>query len=220
MTQNAEITPRDAEKMRACALEPERLRGCGVREYGFGERVIAEGAPFGSLFVVTDGRAKVCVGAPSGKSLVLCFYVSSGLLGEAELFSGSHTGQTTVTALDSFRCVEIPVETNRRYLTENGEFAAWAAAALAGKLLQSTRRAAEWALCTAETRVCRYIASAAYNGVFRDVMTNAASSAGVSYRHLYRIVGELCRAGVLKKTDSGYIIADAQALQRRCLFEK
>ena len=99
MTQNAEITPRDAEKMRACALEPERLRGCDVREYGFGERVIAEGAPFGSLFVVTGGRAKVCVGASNGKSLVLCFYVSSGLLGEAELFSGSRTGQTTVTAL-------------------------------------------------------------------------------------------------------------------------
>ena len=150
----------------------------------------------------------------------MCFYVSSGLLGEAELFSGSRTGQTTVTALDSFRCVEIPVDVNRQYLAENGEFAAWAAAALAGKLLQSTRRAAEWALCTAETRVCRYIASAACSGVFRDIMTDAASSAGVSYRHLYRIVGELCRAGVLEKTDSGYAVADARALRERCLFEK
>ena len=68
----------------------------------------------------------------------------------------------------------------------------------------------------AEIRLCRYILDAADKLWFRDIMTDVACSVGVSYRHLYRMMGTLCREGILDKTASGYRICKPDVLAERC----
>ena len=215
MKNSESLTKQDKAVLQSYGMEFEKLTNCKVHTYGFGERVVSEGFPNEFLFLVTGGRAKVGVSTPNGKNIILCFYISTGLMGEAEYFSGSETGCTTVTVLENLRCILIPIRENKTYLDSNLAFTRVAAAALAGKLLQRANNVIENTLYTAEMRLCRYILDASEGNRFRDVMTDVAYSVGISYRHLYRVIGALCRDGILKKDQTGYRICDREKLQER-----
>lgn len=210
------VTEQDRARMKAYGLDPEKLRGCSVRTYYFGEQVITEGQPIDHIFLVTDGKAKVGTMAPNGKNLILCFYVCRGLLGDLELCSDTSLGNSTVTALIQFRCVAIPTDCNRDYLFGNLAFIRTAAFELSKKLRQHTEGIVANTFYPAEIRLCRYILDAADKLWFRDIMTDVACSVGVSYRHLYRMMGTLCREGILEKTASGYRICKPDVLAERC----
>ncbi len=218
MKETQALSPQDIAILHRHGLDAQALHGCTVREYAFGERVVTEGMPLDCLFAVTAGKAKVGITAPNGKNLIMCFYVSDGLIGEAEFFAGSALANTTVVALGPFRCIAVPVPRNRDWLAHSLPFAHTAAAALAQKL-QVADSAVTAALFTAEVRLSRYILGAAEGGVFRDVMTDVACSVGISYRHLYRTLAALCADGILEKTPAGYRILDSNALQARALAE-
>lgn len=210
-----ELTEMEAAVIRRYGLSPEKLCGCSARTYAFGETVLSEGLQNDWLFLVVSRKAKVGAAAPNGKNLILYFYISDGLIGEAELFSDMPVGSTSVTALENFRCIAVPTEPNREYLTGNPAFTRSAAAELAQKLIRSTDRVVEATLYSSEVRLCRYILAASQGRCFRDIMTDVAYSIGISYRHLYRTIGTLCRDGILEKTDAGYRICDLKELNRR-----
>ena len=211
MKETQALSPQDIAILHQHGLDAQALHGCTVREYAFGERVVTEGMPLDYLFAVTAGKVKVGITAPNGKNLIMCFYVSDGLIGEAEFFAGCTPANTTVVALGPFRCVAVPVPRNRDWLAHSLPFA-HTAAALAQKLHVADSAVAA-ALYPAEVRLSRYILGAAESGVFRDVMTDVACSVGISYRHLYRTLAALCADGVLEK------ILDPNALQARALAE-
>ncbi len=215
MKESFEITVEHMARMKEYGLESRFLKGCSVVSYDFGERIIREGSVSGRLLVVTRGKAKVGLSSPDGGSLILCFYLSSGILGEVELFLGEDDkgDQNTVTALDDFECISIPVTLNRDYLMSNLQFVQSCAYELSRKLQRSSQTVIENTLYSSRTRLCRYILGAEERGVFRDIMTDTAASVGTSYRHLYRMMGELCTEGILEKRPSGYIILDYRRLK-------
>ena len=212
------IHPSEAALMQHYGLEAAKLRNCSVRSYTFGEKVVSEDISDGYLFLVLEGKAKVSLSSPGGEHLILCFYISEGLMGEVEFFSQTPVGSTTVTALDGFRCIAIPTDCNKEYLNHNLAFTHIAAAELSDKLMRSSMNVVERTLYSSEVRLCRYILSTSVNHHFRDIMTDVACSVGVSYRHLYRMMQTLCDNGILKKTDSGYQILDFEELTRRCQY--
>lgn len=213
MKESFRLTTDDQHILQQYGISCNHLINCSTRTYTFGEIIISEGKENGYLFLVTHGKAKVGKLAPNGKNLILCFYVSDGLMGELELFTDQAAGSTTVTALDSFRCIAIPLSCNYSYLTGNLAFTRIAASDLARKLMRSSTNVLESSLYTAEIRLCRYIINAEEHGCFHDVMTDVAYSVGISYRHLYRMMGVLCQRGILKKTDSGYQILSMKKLR-------
>lgn len=163
--------------------------------------------------MIIEGRAKVGVAAPNGKNLIICFYISDGLIGEVEYYSNTNIGCTTVTALGKLACVAIPVSENRSYLDNNLDFSRIAAIALADKLAKQTINAVENTLYSAKTRLCRYILEVSVNNYFRDIMTDVAYSVGVSYRHLYRMMSQLCDEGIMEKDAAGYHICKLDKLK-------
>lgn len=215
MKETFELTKMEAAVIRRYGLSPEKLCGCSLRSYAFGEIILSEGLQNDYLFLVVSGTAKVGAAAPNGKNLILYFYISDGLIGEAELFSDAPVVSTSVIALENFRCIAAPAEPNREYLTSNPVFTRNAAAELARKLIRCTDRVVEATLYSSEVRLCRYILAASQGPYFRDIMTDVAYSVGISYRHLYRTIGTLCRDGILEKTDAGYRICDLKELNRR-----
>lgn len=205
----------DRMVMKRYGIEPEKLTGCSVCTYSFGEKVISEGEKSGKLFIVTKGKAKVGITAPNGKDLVLCFYLSDGLVGELEMFCKTETDTTSVTAMGTLHCISIPIACNFEYLDNNLPFVKTAASELAKKLLRSSNNVVENTLYTAEIRLCQYILATSDNGYFRDIMTDVAYSIGTSYRHLFRMMSVLCKEWILKKTDTGYKIMNVDWLEKR-----
>lgn len=116
------LEKRDLMILQQYGLDKNKLYNCSIRTYYFSERVITEGIRCENLIIVTDGKAKVGTMTPNGKNLILCFYISSGILGDLELMIDSGLGSSTVTALNDLRCICIPVEENKQYLLNNLQF--------------------------------------------------------------------------------------------------
>lgn len=213
MRKRSQLSEVHYQIIRKYGLEPEKLKNCIVCSYDFGDLVVKEDREIDYLFLIIEGRAKVGVAAPNGKNLIICFYISDGLIGEVEYYSNTNIGCTTVTALGKLDCVAIPAAENRSYLNNNLEFSRIAATALADKLARQTINVVENTLYSAKTRLCRYILDVSVNNYFRDIMMDVAYSVGVSYRHLYRMMSQLCDEGIIEKDVVGYHICKLDKLK-------
>ena len=180
-----------------------------------GEMILREGEEISRLALVMHGRSKVCRTAANGKSLILFYYVSGGMIGEVELMGGKKTATASVVALSAFECVAVRYRHCLEQMKTNTVFLSKVGTALAGKLMRSSDSFASAALCSGEQRLCAYILQTANKDVFSDVLTDVSCSVGMSYRHVFRLLGRLCGEGVLKKQGGGYVIARWDALVRR-----
>lgn len=196
-------------------LDSQQLKDISIKTYPFGKTILHEGDICDVLIIVVSGKAKVGKTAPNGKDLILCFYVEDGMIGDMELFSKTNIVSSSVTVIDELTCIVIPVEENKDYLMNSLEFVRIAANEMSRKLYTSAESVVENTLYTAEIRLCRYILSAQVKGTFRDIMKDVAYSVGISYRHLYRMMGKLCKEGILEKKESGYKILDLEGLKKK-----
>ena len=178
-----------------------------------GETIITEGEEISRVLIMIRGRAKICRDAPNGKSLILCWYISQGVIGEIELLAGHALATATVIAISEVECVALGFSLCSKELERNITFSNCLCKLLAEKLAESSINLSSSALYTAEQRLCSYILQAASDrGLFCDVLTDVACSIGVSYRHLLRMLVQLCERGILEKRESGYKIQNKEIL--------
>lgn len=203
------------EILKQYGLEERKLRGIACVQYEQGETIMEEGTPLKSLMIISRGEIRVSTDAANGKNLILCYYVSSGILGDMEFLTDHPDVYNQVSAeADDVEVIDIPFEMNRQYLMNSLSFIRTLAKGTAEKLVQSSRDYAENALLSAEQRLSRYILHASHHGRFSEVMTDVAMSIGISYRHMYRILNDLCQKKILQKETWGYAILDEQALRK------
>ena len=125
----------------------------------------------------------------------------------------------SVIALSDFECIAIPYHICQRERQTNLVFMDKLAALLAQNLADSSADYAAASLNSGEQRLCSYILRASYQDVFRDVLTDVACSIGMSYRHMFRLLGQLCTDGILEKRKEGYYIAQPKALSAKAKNE-
>ncbi len=213
--ETAALNPAGIRALNAYDLNPDLLSGCRLHRYFSGETIFRQGCALETLLFVIRGTAKVCLNARNGRNLILCYYASEGMLGDVEFATGESAATTTVIAVTDFLCAAVPLLENAELLKGNLAFMNRVAEGLSRKLLRSCDAHVASALYTSEQRICSYILMARQNGWFREYLTDAAQTVGVSYRHVLRIMNALCEAGILGKTDSGYKIENMKALQNR-----
>ena len=203
----------------AYGLDEAMLRGCRVEQYEDGEFLFVQGTPLDAIRIVFDGTAKLSIQTQSGKSLILCYYISDGILGDMELMKGGAVATTTVIAASRLWCVAIPLEANEAYLRSSVPFLNCVGRELSEKLMKSSDAHTASALYSSEARLCAYLLMIAQQDALRENLTDVAQAVGISYRHVFRIMHKLCDDGALERTDAGYRIADRQLLQRRAYAE-
>ena len=207
------------EKLREYGLSDVPPDSCACLHFSSGEELLRAGEPIFWIFFAISGNAKVCNTAPNGKSLILCYYISQGMMGEVELMTRNETSTTTVVAVTDFECVAVSYHTCIAELKSNAIFLNKIGTALAEKLLTSSENYTLAALCSGEQRLCSYILQTSPHNLFRDSLTDVSSSVGLSYRHMFRLLGQLCQEQVLEKRDSGYYILNPGELARRSHLE-
>jgi len=184
-------------------------------KYKAGETILHEGMPILYLFIVVKGKAKVCAIAKNGKDLVLCYYISHGLIGDIELMTNASHASSSVIAVTDFECIALPYKNYAADLKNNLTFLNRLGSELSVKLIRSSKDYVSTALCTGEERLCSYILESSNNQVFNEVLADESSSIGMSYRHMFRLLNQLCMDGILDKKDYGYLIIDRHELIRR-----
>ena len=213
------LTTAHLKKLAEYGLQDIPRSACECLQFAPGETISREGAPISRLAVVIDGRAKICRTAANGKSLILCYYISDGLIGEIELLSNQEKATATVTAISDFECVVVSYRNCAVNLKTNVAFLNKMGTVLAEKLSKIADNLVSSALCSGEQRLCHYILQSSHHGVFSDILIDVSCSVGLSYRHMFRLLGQLCEEGILEKRENGYFISNRTELARRsCLM--
>lgn len=211
-----ELAEKERERLRGLGIGEDILAECVVMEFEPGEYVCRQGMILEYLLLVESGKGKVCNTAENGRDLISSFYLSDGLVGDVELMIGSYAADSSVAAITELRCIALPYRTCAGPLRRNVDFLNYLGRELARKVARGP-----WdyfnnaALYTAEERLCAYILGASWKGLFREPLTDTASSIGTSYRHLHRLLAGLCRQGILEKTPQGVRILDWQRLEEK-----
>lgn len=209
------LTKEHITKLAEYGLQNITLDTCFSLHFSSGEEILQEGSPISWLYIIVDGKAKVCRTTPNGKSLILCYYISYGMIGELELMTRQETASCSIVAITDFECIAVnyqscieELKTNVFFLNKVGKY-------LAQKLSQSSDNFTSSALHTGEQRLCSYILQTSHRNLFSDILTDVSSSVGLSYRHMFRLLGQLCEDGVLEKRESGYYILNYEELAKR-----
>ncbi len=186
-----------------------------VRKFSSGETIFAQGVEYKYIMIVVSGKAKVCTSAPSGKDLVLAYYLSSGLIGDVELMSDTTYATASVITLSAFECIIVPFQDNQDSMFQNLTFMTTLAKGLSENLISSSYNYTSNALYSGEQRLCTYILQGAYKNYFFDNLTDVAATIGISYRHLLRLLNKLCDDAILKREKRRFQILDKEQLVKR-----
>lgn len=212
------LTEGDWEKVLQYGFQEEFAKECECVLYQAGEKMIEEEGAIDKLFVMLDGLAKVCMSTPNGKNLILCYYVSQGLLGDMEYLQNVEEVEATVVAISEVKCLVIPYTLLRKYQKRNVKFFEKLAEEMAEKLMKSTENYVLSAVCMGEERLCHYILKNSHQRIFSDILTDVSCSIGMSYRHMFRLIGSLCEEKILEKRQNGYYILKPEELEKRAAY--
>lgn len=204
----------DADLLASFGLVGLDFAGASRQGFDQGEYIVRQGEPLRYLYFVVSGRAKVCLGTPGGKRLLLSSFMHRGVIGDVEMMTGRAEFFSTVQAVTAFVCVALPLNAYGSALRSNARFLEMLGRELAQKLIARDAIAGA-ALHPLEARLCAYLLQASDGGVFRETLTETAELLGTSYRHLLRTLGALCGAGALVKQPSGYLLADIRELEKK-----
>lgn len=191
------------------------LDACTCLHFKAGETILQEGMPIIQLMIVITGKAKVCSTGKNGKDLVLCYYISDGIIGDIELMTNTYVAATNMIAITDFECIALPYQKYAIELKNNLAFLNRIGSELSAKLLRSSKNYVYTALYSGEERLCSYILQTSHDDIFDDILTDVSCSTGMSYRHMFRLLNQLCNDGLLNKRDKGYLIVDRDELIRR-----
>lgn len=167
------------------------------------------------LYIMLSGKAKVCMSDESGRNLLLCYYVSEGIMGDIELMMGRKEAISSVQAVSPVTCIGLPLHVYADAMLSHLPFVRRAAKGLALKLHTSVTNTSEIILRPFETRLCEYLLHSAQGGVFAERLIDVAEQLGVSYRHLLRSLKALCEEGLLEKRSDGYHITNEEELREK-----
>ncbi|MDO4197589.1 MAG: cyclic nucleotide-binding domain-containing protein [Erysipelotrichaceae bacterium] len=180
--------------------------------YESGESIFVIDEKISYFLIVLKGRAKAYRLSDNGRSLIIKQYFSKGVIGVLELVANQSVYANSMTAISDFECLAIPFDICREELKKNIVFSNRLSEELADKLIKSSTNYFSSALHSGEQRLCSYIIEFSENSRFRDNMSEVASMVGISYRHMYRILNDLCEDKVLKKDEKGYLIINEKEL--------
>lgn len=213
--QSSRLKKEHIEKLEWYGINNIVLDSCLCLRFEAGETILHQGAPIFNLLIVVAGKAKVCSVSKNGKNLVLCYYISTGILGDIELMTNTYIATTSIIAITDFECIALPYQAYAKDLKDNKAFLNKLGSELSAKLLRSSNNHVSAALYSGEERLCSYILEASHNNIFNDILTDVSCSIGMSYRHMFRLLNQLCVDGLLDKRDNGYLIIDRDELIRR-----
>ena len=213
--QKQKLPPQYAQKLLEYDLGGIDLSGAVLIRYDRGEWFLVEGSAIEYIYIIVSGKSKVCMSEEGGRNLILCYYVSDGIMGDVELMMGRREAISSVQALTPVTCIGLPLGKYAPILLSHLPFVLRLGKGLAEKLHASVASTTGIILKPFEARFCAYLLQSAQNGFFSERLTDTAEQLGVSYRHLLRRLKALCEQGLLEKRKGGYSLLNEPELRKR-----
>jgi CRP-like cAMP-binding protein len=209
------------------SLAPDERAALGTlghaRAYRRGERLIREGDESDTMFVVSEGRARVYTVTLEGNEVTLCVRGPGDTIGEMGALDPGGRRSASVVALEPLRCRVITAGELRAFLEAHPRVSLALVQLIIGRLRDADRRRTEFGPYDATRRLARVLVEAADEA--RATGARARAGLALSQQELSGLIGasresvarglaELRRRGLVTTARRAVTISDADGLRR------
>lgn len=188
------------------------------------EHICKESVDMRYLFFFVEGKVKVYITLPNGKSLLLCFYENFKVFGDVEMIDLREASSNIQVVEDSY-CIGISLKDVKAHLLNDPKFLRFACTSLGEKLGACSKNSSINLLYPLKNRLARYILvtdeEVTNNGEriikFDGNLTEVSELLGTSYRHLLRTLKDFCDYGAIKKKENYFEVIDEKILKKLAL---
>jgi CRP/FNR family putative post-exponential-phase nitrogen-starvation transcriptional regulator len=201
----------------AASLVPVLKPYAQVRGYPGGTTLIEKGEPMTHLRIIQQGKAKMVVYTSEAKELLLFFTREYEVLGDLEFFA---PGVCTVTVKTVTDCELLEVELGvvQQLVADNPHLLRLLGSLVAFKLRRANNKQSVNILYPLRERLASYltclVSGSEREDLSSDSLGDLADLLGSSYRHLNRVITQLCEEAILKRTPWGIAVIDWPRLKR------
>lgn len=173
--------------------------------YQRGETICRMGDEFKSLMVIRRGRAKLIIHSDIGRALLLGFTCDDEILGDLEYFVPGPSMVMT-QAVSDCHVLEMELAAFRQLASNQPHLIELMGRSAAYKLRRSNSKLSVNILYPLKDRLASYLfglASGQDDDIRGESLMDIADLLGTSYRHLNRVISELCHEQILQRTETG-----------------
>lgn len=183
-----------------------------------GSHICEKGDILDKFYFFVDGKAKVYMSTPNGKSLLIRFYSPLQIIGDIEITSDDDIN-CSIQAIEDSLCIAIPADIIRNLCFTDIKFLNYICGQLSYKLSSASLSTSLNLLYPLENRLASYLLALYPNDMDRknnmitDNFTQISELLGADYRHFLRVVDKLCTKNIIKKEKRALIILNRKMLE-------
>ncbi|MBO0413265.1 cyclic nucleotide-binding domain-containing protein [Enterococcus hulanensis] len=181
------------------------LRQSFIIDYDRNEKIVSQTTKLDYLYIILEGKARIIQQEANGKNLILQFLETGDFIGEQTLVKAEAMPKDVI-AIDSVRCLAIPMGVVESTLMKQPEFPTFIAQYIGKKLLLRMTHFSNAQTFELKYRLAALLVEVAVNDQYSENNTQIADYLGVSYRHLTHTFKYLRDNGYIEKNKGGYLI--------------
>lgn len=174
--------------------------------YRRGEALSRMGDQVERLMVIRSGRAKLVIHSDEGRALLLAFTRQNEILGDLEYFA-SGLSTVTIQAVSDCQALAMDLSEFRQLAAAQPKLIELLGRSVAFKLGRSNSKLSVNILYPLKERFASYlyglVSGQELDDIRGETLTDMADLLGTSYRHLNRVISELCDERLLERTETG-----------------
>lgn len=189
------------------------LQSLLLATYEKGAIIIQQGEQPQYVYFLVEGRVKVFASSDEGKKLILAFNRPFSVIGDIEFFQRAPY-LNTVEAITDVTMLKLPLLIVQQYGMQHLPFMTFILDTLTRKFYINANASRFNLMYSVEVRLASYLLSMTTQGETVSIhhLRDAADLIGTSYRHLNRIIGQLCAEGYIERKDRAIRILDRASL--------
>lgn len=185
-----------------------------IHHFKKNEHICLSGEELKYLYLFVEGKSKVYITTPNGKSLLVRFYSPVQIVGEIELLNKIEF-QCNIQAIRDCICIAVPRKIIEEKYLKDSKFLHYISTHLALKLASLSVSNSVNILYPLENRLASYILASYTNEDSNNTenLTQIAEFLWTSYRHLLRVVKEFELEKIIKRDNKKLVILDKDKLE-------
>jgi CRP-like cAMP-binding protein len=199
-------------------LDEPALAELRLLEASKGEVICAKGERPERLYFLVQGKLKIYTTLPNAKSLLLRFSMPPALVGDLELVNGKEA-KNTVESVNKSLLLSVSYRYLQNTYAENPRFLHFMLSHVTHKLYTFSNLSSLNLLYPVESRFASYLLSTMEQGeqiteeIQTSKLTELADMLGTSYRHLNRVILDLCDREIIRKEQRNIVICNLEQLR-------
>ena len=189
-------------------VSKDLLKIAEVHIYSSGEYIAKEGTHTPYFYFLVHGDSISYSSTCTGRIHCESYMSGFGILGQAAAL-WEQPAFNDVLALTECTCIALRMELCRKQLLEDVKFLRFVTYWMAQHVRENAFRHNPL-----EVRTAKFILQVAQGDIFRFNLSQCADILETSYRHLLRVIKQMCTVGLLERKGNGYRILNREELTR------